>query len=276
MMPMIPFRLTTGSGPKCCWRLLLVVASLEMAFASPVHAEDTPPRLTVQPVQNGDAETVTDQKAMSRFLDRLMAAESGGRDDARNPRSTALGPYQFIESTFLDVARRHFAAETANLSIAAALALRTNRSFARRAAEAYSRDNASHLAGAGLAPTFANLRLAFLVGPAGAVSLLKAPPTTAAIAVLGARVVQANPFMAGMTAKDLAEWSHRNLASAGLGQTRVAVAAGRPSPVAASVRPQLNVRCERALPSCRKWIALAQKRQGMRQASAVGRRSPGR
>jgi hypothetical protein len=37
--------------------------------------------------------------AFGTFLDRLMHAESAGRDSAANPRSTALGPFQFIKST---------------------------------------------------------------------------------------------------------------------------------------------------------------------------------
>ena len=148
---------------------------------------------------------------MNGFLDRLMVVESGGRDDARNPRSTAVGPYQFIESTFLDVARRHFQAETASLTPVQILALRTNRPFARRAAEAFTRDNADILANNGLAATPAHLRLSFLVGPSAAVRLLKAEAATPVITLLGANVVQANPFMAGMGARDLVAWSERSI-----------------------------------------------------------------
>ena len=44
--------------------------------------------------------------AFHTFLDRLMGAESAGRSHAKNPRSSALGPFQFINSTFLAVMRR--------------------------------------------------------------------------------------------------------------------------------------------------------------------------
>ena len=161
------------------------------------------------------AATKSDSPVMDGFLDRLMWVESGGRDDARNPRSTAVGPFQFIESTFLDVARRHFAAETATLAPAQILALRTNRPFARRAAEAFTRDNADILANNALAATPGHLRLSFLVGPNAAVRLLQAEPATPVIALLGANVVQANPFMAGMAARDLVVWSERSIAGSG-------------------------------------------------------------
>jgi hypothetical protein len=91
---------------------------------------------------------------LATFLDRLMVAESGGQDAARNPRSTAVGPFQFIEETFLGVVRRHFGEETRSLSTVALLELRQDRAFARRAAEAYSKDNAARLAREGLATSF--------------------------------------------------------------------------------------------------------------------------
>src|SRR5262249_20710849 len=134
----------------------------------------------------------------------------------RNPRSTAVGPFQFIESTFLEVTQRHFQAETGALASAEVLKLRTDRAFSRRVAEAFTRDNAATLAAAGLPATFGNLRLAFLAGPDGAVRVLKAEPQTTAVAILGRRVAQANPFMAGMSAADLARWSARNIAVNGV------------------------------------------------------------
>ena len=109
--------------------------------------------------------TSDQELTLDGFLDQLMIAESGGDDLARNPKSTALGAFQFISSTFLRVVRRHFASETASLSFAEILRLRTDREFARRAAEAYTKDNAYHLASHGLPTSFPNLRLAYLVGP---------------------------------------------------------------------------------------------------------------
>ena len=70
---------------------------------------------------------------MDKFLDRLMRAESGGNDKARNPSSTALGPYQFIASTWLMMMHRYFKTETADLNAVQILNLRTDRNLARRA-----------------------------------------------------------------------------------------------------------------------------------------------
>lgn len=210
--------------------------------------------------QQATAKDDTGVADLARFLDRLMLAESGGQDDARNPRSTAVGPFQFIESTFLDVAQRYFEAETRDLDAAAVLKLRTNRAFARKVAEAFTRDNARALVAAGLVPTFGNLRLAYLAGSDGAIRVLKAEPRTPVVAILGRRAARANPFLAGMSAADLARWSARNIAIGGYAVVdggANSAAAARP---AAASKPALVVRCNQLLVSCRRWVTLATER----------------
>jgi hypothetical protein len=208
---------------------------------------------------------------MALFLDRLMLAESGGRDDASNPRSTALGPFQFIETTFLNVVRRHFAAETGELSKQEILKLRTNRPFARRAAEAFTRDNAALLAIAGHEASLANLRLAHLVGPGAAVRILKAPVSTPVVSVLGGQVARANPFLVRMTAADLVRWSARSLKAPASGNARIAADPSRVGKSAdAAAKPEITVRCNRALVSCRRWIALAKNRLARKERVAAG------
>jgi hypothetical protein len=137
------------------------------------------------------------------FLDRLMAAESGGRPHAKNPRSSALGPYQFIKSTFLDVTRRHFPAEIAGLTEEQILRMRTDLNLSRRVAAIYCKEIFGHLKARGLEPTFAHLRLAYLLGPADAAQLMEVKAQTPVVELLSAAVIRANPFMRSMTVADL-------------------------------------------------------------------------
>lgn len=219
------------------------------------------------------ADAVADTAAMALFLDRLMLAESGGRDTARNPRSTAVGPFQFIESTFLSIVRRHFPAETDALSPSEVLKLRTNRAFARRAAEAFTRDNAALLASEGFDASFANLRLAHLVGPGGAARVLKAPAETPAATVLGRQVARTNPFLVRMTNGDLIRWSAKNLAASALANAKIAADPSRVSGWGNTPpKPAIRVRCNRALASCRRWIKLAEDRLARKQRLAGTKR----
>jgi hypothetical protein len=231
------------------------------------------------------------EAAFDTFLDRLMRAESNGRHQAANPRSTALGPFQFIKATFIEVSRRHFAVEVATLADEQVLALRTDRGFARRAAAAYSRDNLAFLREQGLKPTFGHLRLAFLVGPTAAARLLQAEPQTPAVEILGAAVVRANPFMGRMSAADLVaratgDLSEHGARAAVAPRPHMRTAAPQPGP-RVSPRPSgqdasaVAANCNQKLAGCRRWIAMqANKQRVARQVAARqqarGRKAAGR
>jgi hypothetical protein len=198
------------------------------------------------------------------FLDRLMRAESDGRDFLASSRSTALGPFQFIKGTFLEVTRKHFDAETANMTEEQVLALRTDRGFSRRAVAAYLREMAEFLGGQGLEPTFAHLRLAYLVGPNAAVRVIQASSEKPVSEVLAPGAVKANPFMAGMTAAGLIDKAARDISEDRDGpdaapSPRVRVAAAAPEPRVAP-RPQESgagkPKCNPNLASCRHFLAV--------------------
>jgi hypothetical protein len=193
------------------------------------------------------------------FLDRLMAVESGGRQFAKNPASSALGPFQFISSTFLDVIQRYFPQVSEGKSAAEILALRVDSKMARDAALAYTRANAAYLQGRGLETHPAHLRLAFLVGPGGAVNVIAAEPETLVSTLLSKAALEANPFLNGMTAKQLIERAERE--AAGL-DPLPAVALPEKQQAAA---PEIKIRCALARASCRRWVQLA-KTRAARQA----------
>lgn len=199
-----------------------------------------------------------DERAFETYLDRLKQAESGGRADARNRLSTALGHYQFLEQTFQSVIARHFAAEVQALKPAQILALRIDPAFARRAAAAFTRDNADHLAGEGIPASFTNLRLAHLLGPAGAVRLLKAPAQSRVAFWVSTAVIRANPFMATLTVEGLIARAKREIETDGALAARPTRIDDGEKPIAQ--KPAIPVRCDLGLASCRKWLALAKRR----------------
>lgn len=187
-------------------------------LAAPTKPESRPesdtllhPESPAQP-DAGDEEDVADaDTSIDEFLDKLMMAESGGRAKAKNPRSSALGPYQFINSTFIEVVDRHFSDEVEGLSRSQILALRTDMEFARRAATAFNNDNANYLRERGVAPTFAHLRVSYLLGAPGAVDVLRAKPDTPLTKVLPNSVIRANPFMRRLTVAGLVDRAEREV-----------------------------------------------------------------
>lgn len=135
--------------------------------------------------------------APAGFLDTLRAAENGtGDPGARNPRSTATGDFQFIDSTW-----RRFAAANPDLfrgmDDAQVLAARADPALSRRAAEWYANENGGVLRQAGLPVNNGTLALAHRFGGGGASAILRAAPETPIGDVVGPDVMRANPDLAG-------------------------------------------------------------------------------
>jgi len=144
------------------------------------------------------------------LIDSIIGAESGGNPNARNPNSSAAGPGQFIDSTWLSTIRS-MRPDLAEQPDSALLALKTDPQLARQATEAYAQQNQAVLAKAGLPVNDGNTYLAHFAGPQGAVSVLQADPSAPVSQILGPGVVKANPFLANMTAADLQTWAARKV-----------------------------------------------------------------
>lgn len=190
------------------------------------------------------------------FLDRLMATESGGRLNAKNPATSAYGPFQFLRQTFLDVVRRNFPELAAGKADAEILELRASLEVSRSAALIYTRENARFLAAHGSPVTAANLRLAFAAGPSGALRVLAANPSEPLANILSPGAIAANPAFGRMTAAALIEACNRE--AEGAAQLFSA------APASNTVSLKVDVRCNLKLASCRHWLALAQRRMGTR------------
>lgn len=144
------------------------------------------------------------------LIDSIIGAESGGNPNAVNPRSSASGLGQFIDSTWLATIRsaRPDLAEKSDQEL---LALKTDPQLSREMTQAYAGQNQAILSKNGLPVTDGNTYLAHFAGPGGAVKVLQADPSSPVGSILGDAVVRANPFLAKMTAGDLQAWASRKV-----------------------------------------------------------------
>ena len=148
------------------------------------------------------------------IADQIIGVESGGRRNAKNPRSTAYGPGQFLNATWLDMLQRHRPDLVAGRSVADLLALRSDPALSREMTDAYARENQQFLAGRGINPTPGNTYLAHFAGPEGAAKV-HANPNQSVETILGQNVVAANPFLRGKTGADLIRWADRKMGGRG-------------------------------------------------------------
>lgn len=110
------------------------------------------------------------------YLMAQAARESGFRPDAKARTSSASGLYQFVESTWLDLVRRHGADHgiASDAPRSELLALREDPSLAAAMAAEYARENKTTLEAAlGREAGRPELALAHFLGAGGAVRFLK-------------------------------------------------------------------------------------------------------
>lgn len=136
---------------------------------------------------------------------RIIGAESGGNPLARNPRSSAGGLGQFLNSTWLSTIKKH-RPDLAGRSNNELLQLKFDPSLSKAMTAAYASDNQGFLKSKGIDPTPGNTYLAHFAGPQGAAAI-HGNPSASAEQLLGARAVSANPFLRGKTGADVINWA---------------------------------------------------------------------
>lgn len=165
--------------------------------------------------------------------DSIIQAESGGNPNAQNPNSSASGPGQFIDSTWLDTLTKH--RPDIQGTPEQLLALKTDPSLAKDMTAAYAGDNQAYLQQKGLPVTPGTTYLAHFAGPEGAAKVLQADPNASVSDVLGPAVMKANPFLQGMNAQGLQAWAAKKMGTA---PVTASAAPGTPSAPPAPPLPQ--------------------------------------
>ena len=143
------------------------------------------------------------------YMDYMMGREGTGK----NPNSSAQGPGQFIDSTFVDTFRKTFPDRAATMSRSEILAQRGKTVDGVPVEEpmlrTFTAANQEKLRDAGFKPTKGNTYLAHFLGADGAVDILGASPDTPVTELLPPKAIKANPevFSKVRTAGDLIRWA---------------------------------------------------------------------
>lgn len=142
---------------------------------------------------------------MADLTGRIIGAESGGNPFAKNPRSSAGGLGQFIDSTWLATVRKH-RPDLAGRSNSDLLRLKFDPELSKAMTAAYASDNQGYLKSRGIEATPGNTYLAHFAGPQGAAAI-HANPSAPIERILTPGAISANPFLRGKTGADVINWA---------------------------------------------------------------------
>ena len=165
---------------------------------------------------------------------RIDSAIRRAEGTGQNPRSSAQGQYQFLDSTFVEQFRRAFPQAAQGRSDAEVLryrgaALPDGRRVEDVLGPAFTQQNMQTLTRAGVSPTGGNVYLAHHFGAQGALNLLRADPNTPIERAVPRQVLDANPFLRGSSVGQVTQWAN-NAVDYGPGEARrLLVAARQPS-----------------------------------------------
>jgi hypothetical protein len=162
-----------------------------------------------------------EKAAINIVAARIIAVESNGDPNAKNSRSSATGPGQFLNDTWLDLVREYRPDLTKGRAESEILKLRQEAALARELTQRSVEHNAAVLRQRGLPVTAGAIYLAHFAGTAGAAAILSAPDGAEAAHVMASadatgrtkpeQLIKANPFLEHFTVADLKTWADRKM-----------------------------------------------------------------
>jgi murein DD-endopeptidase MepM/ murein hydrolase activator NlpD len=157
----------------------------------------------------------TGDEAVEMLVDRIIRVESGGSATAKNPLSTATGLGQFIEGTWMRMINTYRPDLARSLSRAEILALRFDPTLSREMVRRLAQEGEAYLRARGHQITAGRLYLCHFLGMEGASTILSASDDAELLAVLGASVISANPFLTGKNVAYIKTWAEAKMRNRG-------------------------------------------------------------
>jgi hypothetical protein len=171
---------------------------------------------------NSELTTIDDFTALA---DLIITAESNGNPRDKNKKSSATGPAQFLDDTWLEMINAYRPTLVAGHSQKELLALRRDPDLSREMTTRFMQRNARILRKRNLPVTPGTLYLTHFAGIAGAIAILSGSDTDHAATIMAkadasghltkAKLVAANPFLADFTVADIKHWADAKMQSSG-------------------------------------------------------------
>jgi hypothetical protein len=168
---------------------------------------------------------LTTNEEFTALADLIITAESNGNPRDKNKKSSATGPAQFLDDTWLEMISAYRPALATSHSPKEILALRRDPDLSREITTRFMQRNAKILRKRNLPVTPGTLYLTHFAGVAGAVALLSGSDKEHAATIMAkadasghltrAKIVAANPFLADFTVADIKHWADAKMQNSG-------------------------------------------------------------
>jgi hypothetical protein len=171
---------------------------------------------------NSELTTIDDFTALS---DLIITAESNGNPRDKNKKSSATGPAQFLDDTWIEMINAYRPTLAVGHSQKELLALRRDPDLSREMTTRFMQRNAKILRKRNLPVTPGTLYLTHFAGVAGAIAILSGPDNEHAATIMAkadasghltrAKLVAANPFLTDFTVADIKHWADVKMQNSG-------------------------------------------------------------
>lgn len=168
---------------------------------------------------------LTTNEDFTALADLIISAESNGNTREKNKKSSASGPAQFLDDTWLEMISAYRPALAASHSPKEILALRRDPDLSREMTTRFMQRNAKILRKRNLPVTPGTLYLTHFAGVAGAIAILSGADNEHAATIIveadasghltRAKLVAANPFLADFSVADLKHWADAKMQNSG-------------------------------------------------------------
>jgi len=175
----------------------------------PTASVDKPAGLAPPTPKRSGAPLPTGIKEIAKLI---FAGEGTGK----NPDSSAYGPYQFIDSTFVGQFRKHYPEQARGMSDRDIVRLKNSpegREISADLGPKFIAENAKVVENAGFEPNAGNVYLAHFLGPRDALRVLRANPEDSVAKIVDPDSIRANKVLqGGQTAGGIVNWAHNYMA----------------------------------------------------------------
>jgi len=192
--------------------------AVRRAFGRPVFSQEKAAAgASDSPTEEPASARVDPAKLSAEVADSIIYIESKGKADAKNPKSSATGLYQFVDGTWLEMINKYRPDLKEGKNEQEILDLRLDPAISREIGLKFTEGNIKGMQSAGIKVTRGKVYLAHFLGLGGAKRLLTANPNARVDTVMSRAAMKNNRSLLvkngkAITVQQFIDWAEKKMA----------------------------------------------------------------